>query len=215
MSSLEPRLPTEAHMMALLKEGDPEAWKEMRKAQRSRAALRGWARRRKDWVQYLDSFGSHERPRKLFELVAVEHAFDSEPELYWRTLGDVWSMAEFFHDNAMMWRALLKRHPEGRRAIMDENERAVLAGLLDPVTVWRGVSEPDHAAGFSWSLDREKAEWFARRWSILPEVGEQPTLVTGSVARGDVIAYQAGRKESEIIALPESVAITHAAPVEH
>ena len=55
---------------------------------------------------------------------------------------------------------LLRSDRPERYAIMTENERAVLADLPDEVTVWRGDTDDP---GWSWTLKREVAEWFARQ----------------------------------------------------
>jgi len=56
------------------------------------------------------------------------------------------------------------------------------------------------ADGFSWTLDEEKARWFAARSSM-----ETPLLARGTVSRRDVFAYLSGRGEQEIVCLPENV----------
>lgn len=87
---------------------------------------------------------------------------------------------------------------------MDHDERRVLANQPDTFTIYRGTEAPDGlGAGFSWTLSRERAVWFARRF----DKGE-PTLITATVGRARVIAYLAGRGEEEIVVLPEHVTIT-------
>jgi hypothetical protein len=49
----------------------------------------------------------------------------------------------------------------GREHLMDAEERAALP---DVVTILRGFTHAEGARGLSWTLDRERAEWFARRF---------------------------------------------------
>jgi hypothetical protein len=51
--------------------------------------------------------------------------------------------------------------------------------------------------GVSWTLDRERAEWFANRWAR-----RRPYLVEAEVLKLDVRAYFLDRNEAEIIVLP-------------
>jgi len=104
--------------------------------------------------------------------------------------------------------------------MMTEPERKVLASLPDVVTVYRGAGNPAYLSGFSWTLDRARAKWFARRFGSAEAVVVahrltrahahqeiRPVVAIGRLRRFDVIAYRAGRNEAEIVALPESVSI--------
>jgi hypothetical protein len=53
--------------------------------------------------------------------------------------------------------------------------------------------------GLSWTLDRDKAIWFAKRFSMLPRL--TPRLVEGFVHKRHVLAYFGGRKEKEIVSM--------------
>ena len=45
----------------------------------------------------------------------------------------------------------------------------------------------------SWSLDRNCAIWFARRW--VPHRGRNPLCLKGQVSKGDILAYFASEDE--------------------
>ena len=53
--------------------------------------------------------------------------------------------------------------------------------------------------GFSWTLDKEKGEWFGSRFF------EGGWLIEGMVDKKDIISYFNGRKEQEVIVLPSQV----------
>jgi hypothetical protein len=64
------------------------------------------------------------------------------------------------------------------------------------IQVWRGTAYERSIRGISWTTDRGRAEWFARR------LGRRiPLVAVGTVARKDVMAVFLGREESEIISL--------------
>ncbi len=189
----------------------PDEWRELyglppgasadllRRGRRSMAAAKGWALRRGEWEGYLHLHG-HADIRYAFLRLPLDQL---DGETYWRLMQAVWSMSDNLTERAL-WRALLSRHPEHRAAMMTRVERAKLASLPERVAVWRGVSNAEHAEGFSWTLSRRRAHWFAKRWAL---EGTSPLLLSGTVAKADVIAYLAKRGEREIVALPESVEV--------
>jgi len=60
--------------------------------------------------------------------------------------------------------------------------------------VWRGVGERGRP-GLSWTLNRNKAMWFAYR-----AMGNKPRLLHGKALRRNVHALLLGRNEDEIVA---------------
>jgi len=74
--------------------------------------------------------------------------------------------------------------------------------LPNDLTIWRGVARPRYARGMSWTLDRERAEWFARRFAAM--YGD-PRLYTATVDSDQVLGYLQGRQESEIVLDPRGL----------
>jgi hypothetical protein len=87
---------------------------------------------------------------------------------------------------------------------MSEEEGEALAALPDKICIFRGYRgyRKRGARGLSWTLDPAKAEWFARRFSFL---SPRSYVATGCVRKSKVLAYIDGRKEREIVVLPEIV----------
>jgi hypothetical protein len=56
--------------------------------------------------------------------------------------------------------------------------------------------------GISWTLDRERAEWFARRFSNEHWPG---VVITGQVKRERIIALINDRQEREVVVFPRYV----------
>ena len=170
----------------------------------------------KDWGHYLALHG-HEEVLEAF--VTLQDQLEGKE--YWELLRDVWIRAEQIQPRDV-WAQLLTQHEGARTAIMTEEERAHLASLPEQITVYRGVGNPEHQQGFSWTLDRQRAEWFAQRFldqpiaamfrltSFDPNHKAEPVLVTGVVSRKDVIAYLAQRDEQELVVLPEKVKVESA-----
>ncbi len=90
---------------------------------------------------------------------------------------------------------------------MTPSEQATLEALPNPVVIYRGACKCEITPrGFAWTLDRERAAFFAgpfRRGTRTPGVSGQ---VFG--ARADpkkAIAYLSGRNESEILFFPQAM----------
>ena len=71
------------------------------------------------------------------------------------------------------------------------------------MTIFRGYGF-HNSHGWSWTISREKAEWFGNRFA--KELGGIPRVATGKIKKSDIIAYFDGREEKEIVCDPKSVA---------
>lgn len=146
------------------------------------------------------------RPRALWDLAGTvgghEKWLRGNPDL----VLEVWIDTEFPHQVSAEWRAIFG-------AFTNQGEpRAVLAANEDDhefvrrlagrnVTVYRGHQSHTGRRGFSYSLDWEVAEFFARRFAQ----NKTPEVSQFSIEGSKVIGYSNARSESEIIALPEHV----------
>lgn len=144
----------------------------------------------------------HERPYRLDALYECQDEFDDPA--YWSALHWVWSDSENIHQNWDAWRELWEAR-EGSAEALDEEDRAAFDALPDEVEIWRGLDASEgNPEGMSWSLDRQKAEWFANRWSA-SKPGHEAALYRAKVAKSDILAVFMGRGESEVVVFPESL----------
>lgn len=144
----------------------------------------------------------YERPYRLNAFNILQDQLEDQE--YWQLLGNVWTDSENIWQNRDTWREALTANRPDRHMLMDKEEQAALALLPDALTVYRGFMYDDGEEGMSWTLDQQKAKWFARRFHIDPDC-ERPRIATGHVSKEKVIAYFTGRNEDEIVALPEDV----------
>lgn len=150
----------------------------------------------------------HERPYRLNALLEV--ADELEDDAYWSLVRDVYQDSENVEELAAQWLPLLASNRPGRAALMTTEERSSLDALPDVLTVWRGAADKDElAVGYSWSLSRKVANWFAWRTA---EKGCRPLLAEGSVRRSDALAYLETRGEEEILVLPDKVTTVRVLP---
>lgn len=83
--------------------------------------------------------------------------------------------------------------------LMLEDELRQYEELNDTVTVYRGVTSHNakNIKALSWTLDREKAEWFAHRFN------EDGTVYEAEIDKQHILALFNGRNESEVIVDPQ------------
>lgn len=157
-----------------------------------------------DWRTYV---WLHERPYRIDAFLDVSWRLDGPR--YWELLGRVWSDTENSWQNMSEWREALTADPEGREMMSDEDVRCVFdltpekGGLLPMTRIYRGYRFDDALQGYSWTLDKARARWFAGR--LRQDDHPSPKIASGFVAREHVIAYLTGRDEQEIVTLPEHV----------
>jgi hypothetical protein len=134
------------------------------------------ARASGDWYTYI---WLHERPHRVEALQDI--AFNLRGREYWEMMSHVWSDSENIWQHRRAWRQVwLSKEPE-RDMVMDATEREHLASLPDGLTIYRGVSLRSATHGLSWTLDRERAQWFANRWLCLKR---RRPIVLQTVAQG-------------------------------
>ena len=120
---------------------------------------------------------------------------------YWELLGNLYTDAENLCEIQSQIRKLFKSKRNEREYIMDEKERKKFASLPNVLNVYRGCSSMN-MEGFSWTLDKKKAEWFANR---IAEDEIDTLVIKGKCNKSDVTALFLGRKEKEIVIDPKKV----------
>ena len=82
--------------------------------------------------------------------------------------------------------------------LMTAEERKWLNEIDNPVTVYRGVTpyNAKSVKAMSWTLDYEKALWFAKRFD------SDGTVYTAEIEKSHILALFDGRDESEIVVEP-------------
>lgn len=150
----------------------------------------------------------HERPFRLDALLHVlaRGLREESPEIIGDVLHQVWTDSENIFENFELWYELFEdvSLAAAWRASMDDEERAKLASLPEKVTIYRGFKHSESMSGFSWTLRRTRAMWFANRWK---RNDDEPKVATGTVHRDDILAYYSGRNEDEVVVFPDVVEI--------
>lgn len=121
------------------------------------------------------------------------------------SLSYIWTDSENIWQNLSVWKKLWMsaKVSDSISYAMEPDDKKFLSNLFegkDVVTIYRGASERN-ARGLSWTTDRKKACWFAKR---LHKEGIDPpaSLYEAEVRREDVLATFAYRGESEVLVDP-------------
>jgi hypothetical protein len=83
---------------------------------------------------------------------------------------------------------------------MGEDEDNLLRSLPEEVTIYRGCTKGLNENGISWTLNKEKAQWFSTR---LLRKGATPIVLERTVPKSDIIALFNGRNEFEVVYIPK------------
>ena len=146
----------------------------------------------------------HERPHRLdaFVKYVIDYVTPSE---YWRLLGEIYTDSENIRQNYNAWEELLFTHAPAikPKSFMPEEDYRAFKKLPAKLRVYRGV-QSEFWQGFSWTLNEDKAKWFASRYS------SKTGLVTvGTIKKSKVLGYFNGRGEEEIVCHFDDVVIAN------
>ena len=111
-------------------------------------------------------------------------------------LADVWTLVEFPNiDVNVSKREFMQFFRRAHKEwVMDEDEYKFYKELPEEITVYRGTGKgARHLLGLSWTLDYDKAKWFATRWN------KKGVVYKGKIRKKDVLAYFSRRSESEVV----------------
>ena len=112
-----------------------------------------------------------------------------------------WEQTEFLYGWSEILDIMLERFYPIRSKFMNPSEYGKLWNMPPRFKVYRGASKD----GYSWTLSKQKAEWFVERNKYFGD--KDAYLMEKVVDKKDVFAYINGRKEKEVIIIPNNVKI--------
>jgi hypothetical protein len=145
------------------------------------------ALKNRDYRNYLNS---HEKPYKLAPLIVIFNMADVDDKLKAELLVDAWTSAEGPSVCRKHWVKLFKYFKKRKELLMTEEELEFFNNLPEEITIYRGA---ESIKGISWTLSKENAEWFAKRFEINGTVFEKTVKIS------DCFCYLNEREEQEII----------------
>lgn len=117
-------------------------------------------------------------------------------------LADAWVMSENPNDdvNCPVSELIGWFKEADQRSLMSDKEYKVWKSLPNKMTLYRGVANGHNPKGLSWTLKREKAEWFRDRWKDSSIFAKNDRyLLQAEVNKKDCFCYFNSRGEEEIV----------------
>lgn len=146
-----------------------------------------------DWMEvwYGRSEPSHKRNMPRFAILTS--TFECwTPEAEAKMVHDIWTYVEWpGQEDSRHWRRLFER------AGFECDDEDCDVDHTQPVTVYRGAFA-SHKRGLSWSLDEDRARWFAERGDMSGR-GRKMRLYRCVVPADRVYGHHVGRGENEIV----------------
>lgn len=157
---------------------------------------RAAAEQAKDSKDFSHFIFLHERPYRLLAFDECKEMM--EPEEYWTLLHSIWIDSENIWQHQSLWVHLLSATIPG--SFMTSEEQDQLNRLPDLVTIYRGYEKGRNARGMSYTLNPEKAKWFANRWKNPKYPG---VVKERCIKKSRIFAFTNDRNEEEVIVLPK------------
>jgi len=126
--------------------------------------------------------------------------------LYWPLLREVWTDSENIFQNHMQWWEMLTAPRERRLLFTSCEDRPELKKLGEVIHIYRGTSQVEmdgHYLGYSWTLNEDKAKWFATRLHR-PSDG-QAVVASADTLKQNIVGYINARGEQEIVVEPKEL----------
>ena len=172
-----------------------------------------------DWKMELEIYGKHERMGAFLEMYRASGFKIFTEREFFTLLGHIWTAPDCIWQYEGIFKNLLSpitNDEKIKKYLMEKSERAYFKALPDKFSVYRGYKIAKRKMGFSWTLSKKKAEWFAavfnpnplqQNFMGNPNLKTIPKVVSGTVKKKDALAYKNARREKEIIVAPQFVSI--------
>lgn len=120
---------------------------------------------------------------------------------YWKILREIWVCSENNWQDLDAWKLCLfqTKRTCGQILFMTEDDYQFYENLPEEFEVHRGYQPGLNKDGLSYTLDKQKAFWFANR------CGHQGKVASHTVSKNMIFAYLSGGNESEIILKPSAL----------
>ena len=159
----------------------------------------------RDWCGALSRTSSENRISLCVDLVIAKLIPEQDlPEV----LAQAISSGDMLYQERNMLCAMLGQLHQKKRLVFDgEAARAAYDALPAQVTIYRGTTEAEGGGyGICWTLDRERAKWFATKHVRFRNLRSPPVVLSALVQREDICGLLFEREEQDVLVLPQSVA---------
>ena len=153
-----------------------------------------------DYVSFINDqsslsrlFFSVRKSSRLYLLFLIQD-FLSQKDLS-KMLREVWMSAEFVINSGVPLSDLVNMFRKCDLSIlMSEQELETFISLSNGVSIYRGVRNESYKLGLSWTLDKNRADWFANRFDCYKNF-----VYKIPIEKDAVLAYFSSRGEDEVV----------------
>ena len=116
---------------------------------------------------YFHHYDRHEQLEVLYA-AAFDDALPKDPEEFWQIVGQVWTRTEHPRNQIEAWSTVFGCSPGLNKATQE--------WIKQPKQLYRGYLHilPDY--DWSWTTDKDKAQWFADRYKKAPSLWINPRV---------------------------------------
>jgi hypothetical protein len=168
-------------------------------AQKNVKVIDAWAQ--KDYGTYVYLYERPYRVKALQKVLTSGEPKSNEEAA--RLVGNFWVDSENISQNRLAWRRIWRALKEPHAA-MSSDQAVAFTALPETFEVYRGVGDQyyDTWCGLSWTVDPDKAHWFAQRSA---DDHDQPVVLSGHIHKQYTFAFFSSRNESEVVLLPQHI----------
>lgn len=134
--------------------------------------------------------------RNSYKLTFLKESFQHlSREDFSKMLAKAWTEEECPNNDVNVSYKLARRYFKGadKKALMNKGEYRYFESLPEAFTIYRGVTKNEK--GLSWTMDYDKAVWFATRFDF-----DAPYVLETRISKDSTFAYFSRRHEAEIVA---------------
>ena len=159
-----------------------------------------------EWLEipnFARHFGSHQRPGAVLrwiESLEADHPEDIVGPVFWQVVRDNWATFDLIPhtEYAEAFDQYLTYCPDDPVLVDAGNtDRTWFDSLPDEFAAYRGQCAA-RDVGLAWTVDRERAEWFART-GYRGRGNAHPILLTTTIRKRDIVLASNTRNESEVV----------------
>lgn len=153
----------------------------------------------KDRIMTCDLYGLYLLIRKSYRFTFFKYTKEYlSLEDYSKLLSDIWTGSENPNNdvNVSLKESSNMFKLADKKKLMTDEEYLYYESLSNEFKIYRGVAVGRNHNGLSWTIDKEKAEWFSNRFNRNQQVGY---LREAICKKEDVLAYFNRRGENEIV----------------
>lgn len=135
-------------------------------------------------------------PYKMLWFNLINEYLDEKDYAWW--LKEVWITSENPNGDVNVPLSEVKKwfKKANKKYLMSKDEMDIYNAIPDTVTVYRGVSKNRNPNGLSYSIEKEKAEWFQKRFADEKNPG---FLIEKKVKKEDIFCFFGNGGEAEVV----------------